>query len=41
MDRRKIQLDEPLKTLGEFDVQIKLHRDVNTSVKVIINREPE
>ena len=37
----KIQLDEPLKTLGEFDVQIKLHRDVNTSVKVIINREPE
>lgn len=41
VDRRKIQLDEPLKTLGEFDVQIKLHRDVSTSVKVIINREPE
>jgi large subunit ribosomal protein L9 len=41
VDRRKIQLDEPLKTLGGFDVQIKLHRDVNTSVKVIINREPE
>ena len=41
VDRRKIQLDEPLRTLGEFTVPIKLHRDVNTSVKVIINREPE
>jgi large subunit ribosomal protein L9 len=41
VDRRKIHLDEPLKTLGEFAVPIKLHRDVSTSVKVIINREPE
>jgi large subunit ribosomal protein L9 len=41
VDRRKIQLDEPLKSLGEFAVPIKLHRDVSTSVKVIINREPE
>jgi len=41
IDRRKIQLDEPLKTLGEFAVPIKLHRDVSTSVKVTINREPE
>ncbi|MCI0351251.1 MAG: 50S ribosomal protein L9 [Acidobacteriales bacterium] len=41
VDRRKIQLDEPLRSLGEFTVPIKLHRDVNTSVKVVINREPE
>jgi large subunit ribosomal protein L9 len=41
VDRRKIQLDEPLRSLGEFSVPIKLHRDVNTSVKVIINREQE
>ena len=41
IDRRKIQLDEPLKTLGEFTVPIKLHRDVSTSVKVTINRESE
>src|SRR5271157_4803485 len=27
IDRRKIQLDEPLKSLGEFNVPIKLHRD--------------
>ncbi|MBZ5647803.1 MAG: 50S ribosomal protein L9 [Acidobacteriia bacterium] len=39
VDRRKIQLDEPLKMLGEFTVQIRLHRDVATSVKVIIEKE--
>ncbi len=39
VDRRKILLDEPLKTLGEFAVPIKLHRDVTASVKVIIQKE--
>lgn len=39
VDRRKIQLDEPLKTLGEFTVPIRLHRDVATSVKVTIEKE--
>src|SRR6478672_1770950 len=28
LDRRKIQLHEPLKTLGEFSVPLKLHKDV-------------
>ena len=28
IDRRKIQLAEPIKQLGEFDVPVKLHRDV-------------
>ena len=41
IDRRKIHLDEPLKSLGEFAVPIRLYRDVNASVKVLINREPE
>src|SRR5205823_8571396 len=27
IDRRKIQLHEPLKTLGEFSVPVKLHKD--------------
>ncbi|MBI1746571.1 MAG: 50S ribosomal protein L9 [Acidobacteria bacterium] len=39
VDRRKIQLDEPLKSLGEFDVPIKLHRAVTASVKVIVTKE--
>ena len=36
VDRRKIALEEPLKTLGEFHVPIKLHRDVTAHVKVTI-----
>ena len=39
IDRRKIQLQEPLKTLGEFNVPIRLHRDVTTNVKVTITKE--
>jgi large subunit ribosomal protein L9 len=34
VDRRKIQLAEPLKNLGEFSVAIKLHREVTAHVKV-------
>jgi len=39
IDRRKIQLDEPLKHVGEFNVPVKLHRDVTVQVKVVINKE--
>jgi large subunit ribosomal protein L9 len=39
VDRRKIQVHEPLKTLGEFTVPIKLHKDVTTHVKVVIGKE--
>jgi len=41
VDRRKIHLDDPLKTLGEFHVPVKLHRDVTAHVKVVINKESE
>src|SRR5262249_16781827 len=34
VDRRKIQLPEPLKTLGEHAVAVKLHREVTVPVKV-------
>jgi large subunit ribosomal protein L9 len=34
VDRRKIQLAEPIKSLGNFDVAIKLHREVTAHVKV-------
>jgi large subunit ribosomal protein L9 len=36
VDRRKIALEEPLKSLGEFHVPIKLHREVTTHLKVTI-----
>jgi large subunit ribosomal protein L9 len=39
IDRRKIQLHEPLKTLGEFSVPVKLHKDVTTHLKVVIEKE--
>ncbi len=39
IDRRKIQLHEPLKSVGEFDVPVKLHKDVTAHVKVIIEKE--
>jgi large subunit ribosomal protein L9 len=39
IDRRKISLEEPLKTLGEFHVPIKLHREVTTHLKVTIKSD--
>ena len=39
VDRRKIQLDEPLKSLGDFSVAIKLHREVTAHVKVKVVAE--
>ena len=39
VDRRKIQLHEPLKTLGEFTIPLKLHKDVTTHFKVLIEKE--
>jgi large subunit ribosomal protein L9 len=34
VDKRKIQLDEPLKQLGEFSVPLKLYRDVVAHLRV-------
>jgi len=34
IDRKKIQLDEPIKTLGKFEVPVKLSPDVKAMVKV-------
>ena len=34
VDRRRIQLADPLKTLGEHEIQVKLHRDVTATLKV-------
>jgi large subunit ribosomal protein L9 len=39
VDRRKVQLAEPLKSLGEFQVPIKIHREVTAHVKVTVTKE--
>lgn len=39
IDRRKIQLDEPIKQLGEFKVPVKLHKDVTAEITVVVVKE--
>ena len=39
VDRRRVQLAEPIKQLGEFEVPVRLHRDVTATVKVVVTRE--
>jgi large subunit ribosomal protein L9 len=39
IDRKKIQLDEPIKTLGEFKVGVKLHKEVTVELPVHVVRE--
>jgi large subunit ribosomal protein L9 len=39
LDKRQIQLHDPLKSLGEFIVPVKLHKDVTAHFKVVIEKE--
>ena len=39
IERRKIVLDKPIKSLGEYDVTIKLHPEVTGTIKLVV--EPE
>ena len=39
IDRRKIQLHEPLKSIGDFTIPVKLHKDVTTHLKVVVEKE--
>ena len=39
IDRRKIQLHDPIKTLGEFKVPVKLHKNVIAEVAVVVSKE--
>ncbi len=41
IDKRKIQLEEPIKSIGEFQVPIRLHREVTVPLRVIVEAEPE
>jgi large subunit ribosomal protein L9 len=36
IDRRKISLEDPLKSIGEYHVPVKLHREVTSHVKVTV-----
>jgi large subunit ribosomal protein L9 len=39
IDRRKVHLDEPIKTLGDFKASVRLHREVSVDVPVHVVRE--
>jgi large subunit ribosomal protein L9 len=41
IDRRKVVLDEPIKTLGEFKVPLRLHRDVPAEITVHVVKEAD
>jgi large subunit ribosomal protein L9 len=36
LDKKKIHLDHPIKTLGEHEIEMRLHADVHTTLKVIV-----
>jgi large subunit ribosomal protein L9 len=38
IDKRKVQLDEPIKTLGEHEVKIKLHPEVVATLKLTVSK---
>ena len=39
IDKRKIEIEEPIKTLGIYSVNIKLHTNINAIIKVWVVRE--
>lgn len=41
IDRRKITLTTPIKVLGEYNVPLKLHRDVTANIKVHVEPDEE
>src|SRR5437899_682139 len=41
IDRRKVHLEEPIKTLGDFKVSVRLHKDVSIDVPVHVVKEEQ
>jgi large subunit ribosomal protein L9 len=39
IDRRKIQLEEPIRTLGEHKISVRLHREVTAEITVNVVKE--
>lgn len=39
IDRRKIQLDDPIKQVGEYKIPVKLHKDVIAEITVTVAAE--
>ena len=37
LDKKRIHLERPIQSLGEFDIELRLHPEVKCSVKVVVN----
>jgi large subunit ribosomal protein L9 len=40
VDRRRIELEEPIKRLGEHQVHVRLHRDVTVPITIDVQGAP-
>jgi large subunit ribosomal protein L9 len=41
IDRHKIELDQPIKTAGDYDIQVKLHHDVTAKFHLTVKTKAE
>jgi large subunit ribosomal protein L9 len=39
IDKKKVALAEPIKVIGEYEVPLKLHREVSTTVKLAVKKD--
>ena len=39
IDRKKVQLEEPIKMLGDFQVSVRLHKDVSIDIPVHVVKD--
>ena len=39
LDKRKVQLEDPIKKLGDHEVKIKIHPEVTATLRVLVTKE--
>lgn len=39
IDRRRVQLDEPIRAIGSYEVPVKLHQDVTATIRLTVQAE--
>lgn len=39
VDKRKVVLTDPIKVVGEYEIPLKLHREISANVKAVIRKE--
>jgi len=39
IDKKKITLAEPIKTIGNFEIPVRLHREINATVKLAVKKD--